>query len=92
MTKPLRVCVMWETRCDDNATTVANPSTSPPGPPKAILAQGHFGSSPFWLKASLAQGHQMVALVVVMAMVALMVIVMNDVGDRDDRSISMVLP
>ena len=66
------------------ATTVANPSTSPPSPPNAILAQGNFGSRPFWLKASLAQGHQMVALVVVvMAMVALMVIVMNDVGDGD---------
>ena len=50
------------------------------------------GSRPCWLKAILAQGHQMVALVVVMAMVALMVIVMNDVGDGDDRSISMVLP
>ncbi len=34
------------------ATTVANPSTSPPGPLKAILAQGCFGS-----KAILAQGH-----------------------------------
>jgi hypothetical protein len=47
---------------------------------------------PCWLKAILAQGHHMVVLVVVMAMVALMVIVMNDVGDGDDRSISMVLP
>jgi hypothetical protein len=54
--------------------------------------QGHVGAMPFWLKAILAQGHQMVVLVVVMAMVALMVIVMNDVGDGDDRSISMVLP
>ena len=34
----------------------------------------------------------MVLLVVAMAMVALVVIVMNDVGDGDDRSISMVLP
>ena len=51
-----------------------------------------FGSMPFWLKAILAQGHQMVVLVVAMAMLALMVIVMNDVGDGDDRSISMVLP
>ena len=42
-------------------------------------------SRPCWLKAILAQGHQMVALVVVvMAMVELMVIVMNDVGDGDD--------
>ena len=34
----------------------------------------------------------MVVLVVVMAMVALMAIVMNDVRDGDDRPISMVLP
>ena len=40
----------------------------------------------------LAQGLQMMVLVVVMSMVALMVIVMNDVGDGDDRSVSMVLP
>ena len=50
------MCVVWETRSDDNAPAVANPSTSPPGPPKAILAQGHFGSRPFRLKAILAQG------------------------------------
>ena len=49
-----------------------------------MLAEGHFGSRLFWLKASLAQGHQLVALVVVMAMVAMIVIVMNDVGDGDD--------
>ena len=54
---------------------------------KATLAQGNC-----WLKDILAQGHQMVVLVVVMAMVALMVIVMNDVGDGDDQLISMVLP
>jgi len=83
--------MIWQ-QWEGTATTVANPSTSPPGPLKAILAQGHVGSRPFWLKAILAQGHQMVVLVVVMAMVALMVIVMNDVGDGDDRSISMVLP
>ena len=57
-----------------------------------MLAQCHVGSMPLWLKASLAQGHQMVALVVVMMMVALMVIVMNDVRDGDDRLLSMVLP
>ena len=38
--------VVWETRWDYNATTVANPSTSPPGPLKAIWAQGHVGSRP----------------------------------------------
>ena len=92
------MCVVWETRWDDNATT--NLPTLPPllqvhPRPfwlKAILAQGYFGANLLWLKASLAQGNQMVALVVVMAMVALMVIVMNDVRDGDDRSISMVLP
>ena len=89
--------MIWQ-QWEGTATKVANPYTSPPGPLKAMLAQGHFwlraivGLRPFWLKAMLAQGHQMVALVVVMAMVALMVIVMNDVRDGDDRSISMVLP
>ena len=49
------VCVVWETRWDDNATTVANPSTSPPSPPKAILAQGNFGSRTFRLNAIVDQ-------------------------------------
>ena len=81
--------MIWQ-QWEGTATTVANPSTSPPGPLKAMLAQGQFwlkaifGSRPFWLKAILAQGHQMVVLVVVMTMVALMVIVMNDVRDGDD--------
>ena len=76
---------IWQ-QWEGTATRVANPSTSPPGPLKAILDQCHVGSRPCWLKAILAQGHQMVVLVL-MAMVALMVIVMNDVCDGDDRSI-----
>jgi hypothetical protein len=90
----IRIWQQWE----GTASTVANPFHL-----SSRSAQGHVGSRPFWLKAIvgsrpcwlnaiLAQGHQMVVLVVVMAMVALMVIVMNDVGDGDDRSISMVLP
>ena len=74
---------IWQ-QWEGTATTVANLSTSPPIPLNAMLAQCHFGSRQFWLTAILAQGHQMVALVVVMAMVALMVIVMNDVGDGYD--------
>ena len=91
------VIMIWQ-QWEGTATTVANPSTSPPGPHKAILAQGHFcarqfwAQGHFWLKAMLAQGHQMVVLGVALAMGVLMVIVMNDVGDGDDRSISMVLP
>ncbi len=44
--------IMIRQQWEGTATTVANPSTSPPGPLKAILAQGNF-----WLKAMLAQGH-----------------------------------
>jgi hypothetical protein len=80
--------MIWQ-QWEGTATTVANPSTSLPGPLNTMLAQGHFGSRqfcsrPFWLKASLAQGHQMVVLVVVMTMVALTAIAMNDVRDGDD--------
>ena len=82
------VCVVWETRWDDNAQLPTLPPLLQVHPRarwlKAISAQGHFGSRLLWRTASLAQGHQMVALVVVMAMVALMVIVMNDVGAGDD--------
>ena len=85
-------------RCDDNDLAAVGRHRNNSCQPFHLSSrstQGHFGSRPFglkanfgsrlfWLKASLAQGHQMVALVVVMAMVALMVIVMNDVGDGDD--------
>ena len=69
--------MIWQ-QWEGTATTVA---TLPP------LLQVH--SRPFWLKAildqgHLAQGHQMVVQVVVMAMVALMAIVMNDFGYGDD--------
>jgi len=73
--------MIWQ-QLEGTATTVANPSTSPPL--KAMWLKAIVGSRPFRLKAILAQGHQMVALVVVMAMVALIVIVMNDVGGGDD--------
>ena len=43
--------MLWQ-QWEGTATTVANPSTSPPGPLNAILAQGNF-----WLKAIWAQGH-----------------------------------
>ena len=43
--------MIWQ-QWEGTATTIANPSTSPPGPLKANLAQCNF-----WAKALLAQGH-----------------------------------
>ena len=99
------ICLRWETRCDDNALAAVGRHRNNSCQPfhlSSRSAQGHFGSRPCWvkaivgsrpcwLKAILAQGHQMVVLVVALAMVALTVIVMNDVRDGDDRSILKVL-
>ncbi len=75
--------MIWQ-QWEGTATTVANPSISPPSPLNTIWLKAIFVSRPFWRNAILAQGHHMVVQVVVMAMVARMVIVMNDVGDGDD--------
>ena len=83
----LRVCVVWETRCDDNDLAAVGRHCNNSCQPFHLSSrstQGHVDSRPCWLNAILAQGHQMVVLVVVMAMVELMVIVMNDVGDGND--------